>query len=90
VKKPFQFNPWLALLLSMFLPPLCGFAQTNSAVLRGTISDPTGARVPAATVVLEEINQGGGREATADSEGTSVFTNLNPMEARPGWFQKRN
>jgi uncharacterized membrane protein len=53
-------------------------AQTNPAVLRITVFDTTGARVPAATVVLEETTQGFRRDTTTDSEGSVVFTNLSP------------
>ena len=54
------------------------FAQTNSAVLQVTVTDPTGARVPEATVVLESGAPAFRREVSANPNGSFVFTNLNP------------
>jgi hypothetical protein len=62
----------------MLLPSLLSSAQTNSAALRVTVSDQTGARVPEAVIVLEETTQGARREVMSNSEGSSTFTNLNP------------
>ena len=69
---------FLPILIGVFLLTTWTFAQTNSATLRVTVSDPTGARVPEATLILEETSQGSRRETMTDSEGSVVFTNLNP------------
>lgn len=54
---------------------LWGQAVTS---LSGTVSDPTGAVVPSATIVLEDIERGVKREVVSDEAGRYVFPQLQP------------
>jgi hypothetical protein len=57
-------------------------AQTESASIRGTITDPTGAVVPDATVLLQDDNRGTENRVSTGSNGLYVFANV-----RPGHYQ---
>jgi hypothetical protein len=50
--------------------------QTNSSVVKGSVSDPTGAKVPNAKVVLINPVSGFSRSATTDPEGNFAFYNV--------------
>src|SRR5215467_4573008 len=67
------------LFLLVFLLSIClvfpTFAQTSGqASLRGTVSDPSGARIPGATVVLQ--GPAGEQTKTADPTGQYSFSGL--------------
>lgn len=51
-------------------------AQTNSGVLSGTITDPGGALISGASVIVQNPVSGLLRTAQSDSSGHFVFTNL--------------
>jgi hypothetical protein len=51
-------------------------AQTSQGQITGTITDSTGAVIPAATVVITEINTQTVRTVTTDNNGFYVATNL--------------
>jgi hypothetical protein len=48
----------------------------NAGAVRGTVTDPTGAVIPGATVTLTNSTSGLDRTATTDSLGQFVFTNV--------------
>ena len=53
-------------------------AQTLKGTILGTITDPTGAVIPAAEVVLTETAQNVSRTAQTNETGLYVFANLDP------------
>ena len=76
---PFKHGTILSIfpVLVMILAALCATAEgSNSGAVRGTVTDPSGAVIPNATVHL--INQVSGldRTATTDATGQFVFANI--------------
>ena len=65
----------ILLCLSFTLPAA---AQTATAELSGTVSDPTGATVPNAKVTIANAQTGLSREATTGQNGNYLFTILQP------------
>ena len=62
---------------------LCGlgttaFAQVETGQITGRVTDPNGAVVPGAAVVVKSVETGAERTATADGEGSYTVTNLQP------------
>jgi hypothetical protein len=53
-------------------------AQTETGQVAGTVSDPSGAVVPNATVILKSLTTSLTRQAPTASAGTYVFANLPP------------
>jgi hypothetical protein len=60
--------------LSASLPTT--FAQTNSGTVSGTVTDPTGAVVPGATVTIQNPVSGYAQSAQTNSSGGFQFANL--------------
>jgi hypothetical protein len=63
--------------------PLHGFAEgSNSGSVRGTVTDPSGAVIPGATVHLTNEVSGLDRTATTDTTGQFLFSNIpfNPYQ----------
>ena len=54
------------------------WSQVTSGSLTGLVTDPTGAVVPEAKVILTDTNKGYDYPATTDSVGRYVITNLLP------------
>jgi len=50
--------------------------------LSGVVTDPTGAVLPGATVLVENVNTGIRREAVTDSSGRYAFPQLQPGKYR--------
>jgi len=75
-------QPWQAAVLgftAMLLlssPP--AFAQSTYGTILGTVTDSSGAAVPAANVVVEEQSTGVQQTATTDSGGDYRIVNLDP------------
>jgi len=69
-------------LLALFLGALGSWAQGNAGAVRGTVTDPSGAVIPGATVHITNTVSGLDRTVTTDSTGQFVFTNIpfNPYE----------
>src|SRR5262245_20387669 len=57
-------------------------AQTDSATIRGSVSDPTGAVVPDAAVRLLDLERGSATAAATGSGGQYLFAGV-----RPGRYQ---
>jgi carboxypeptidase family protein/TonB-dependent receptor-like protein len=66
---------FLATILPLFINALC-LAQVNTATIYGTVIDPSGASVPAATVTATNEQTGGTRTTTTDQDGEFTFTFL--------------
>jgi len=66
------------LLLTMFLLPLLGRAQTTSCALSGGVQDPTGAAIPRVSVTLVDEANGFVRTTTTTNEGYFSFPDLTP------------
>jgi hypothetical protein len=84
-KMPFKRGSLLCTFcfLILFLASLYSPAQSgNAGVVRGTVTDPTGAVIPGATVHLTNAASGLARTATTDALGQFGFTNIpfNPYE----------
>ncbi|SRR5579883_393266 len=62
-----------------FLVPAI-FAQSTTTSLRGVITDPTGAPVPSASVVIEDSDIGFHIEGKSDTVGRYFFQQLKPGE----------
>jgi len=77
---------WIFHLLSMFLPGciLTVLAQTNTAELHGVLTDPSGNRVPGATINVETLDTGLVRTFTTGDDGSYAFLGL-----RPGQYSVR-
>jgi hypothetical protein len=65
----------ILLCLSITLPAA---AQTATAELSGTVTDPTGASVPNAKVAIANAQTGVSREAITNQNGNYLFTILQP------------
>ncbi len=66
----------VCLALLAFLFPAIAFAQTAS--LRGVVTDPSGALLPKANVVLKNTSKGWQRDAVSGDDGGYVFTQIPP------------
>ncbi|HEX8288598.1 MAG TPA: TonB-dependent receptor, partial [Pyrinomonadaceae bacterium] len=73
----------LKLLAALFLMFTIGagfvLAQSDRGTIRGTVTDPNGAIVPNARVVLTGTETGESRETTTSDEGIYVFPELRPQ-----------
>ena len=65
----------LVVLLSL---SLSSFAQSTFGTITGTVTDPTGAVLPNATVTITNKNTQAVRTVTANGEGTYLAVNLDP------------
>jgi hypothetical protein len=78
-------NSWLLLCFLGALLPALGRAQSFNATLSGTVSDPTGAAIPNATLTLRSVATGSVSKATSGPDGLYSFPNL-----RPGIYELRS
>ena len=53
-------------------------AQADLARIVGTVSDPTGAVIPGASITAKDNRTGSLRQATADERGYYVIANISP------------
>jgi hypothetical protein len=73
----------LAMLVLLMLAAPVSLAQViSSSTVRGVIKDPNGAVVPDATVTLTNIDRGDVRQVDSSSQGSYVFTSINPGKYR--------
>jgi Carboxypeptidase regulatory-like domain/TonB-dependent Receptor Plug Domain len=67
----------ILLLVGLVFPGLGAFGQSgNAGSVRGTVSDPSGAVIPGATVRIANSVSGLDRSATTDSTGQFAFVNV--------------
>jgi outer membrane receptor protein involved in Fe transport len=62
----------------VFLLPSAVWAQTETGQIIGTVTDPQGAVVRAATVTIKSVETGATRPATTNEQGQYVVANLQP------------
>ena len=62
----------------LLLISVSGWAQINTATLAGTVTDPSGAHVLGATVVVESVSSGVRRETQTNSDGAFSVPLLQP------------
>ena len=71
-----------ALVLGAFIVlatlPTAALAQTETGKVTGTVTDPSGAVLPGASVTLKSVGTGGTRTAVSDAGGGYTFSNLQP------------
>ena len=72
------------LLLGAFLNTRIAQSQVSGATLKGTVTDPAGAAVPKAQVVISDLATGITHPAVTDSAGVYSMPNL-----RPGTYEVR-
>jgi len=79
-------------LLTIFLTHLT-LAQATNGSIRGTVTDPNGAVMPNATVVVKNVATGFGRKLTTSDDGTYLADNLPPgayeIQVESQGFQKQ-
>jgi hypothetical protein len=68
----------MRVLLLLALGAFVLFAQTDRATLRGTVTDPSGAVVPSAQVVIQEVGTNAERKLTTDENGNFEAPALKP------------
>src|SRR5580692_9867888 len=66
----------ILLVLSLVLPAICAWSQTQLATLSGTITDPSGAVVPGVSVTIVGQDTGLKRSALTDVAGEYRFAGL--------------
>src|SRR5271157_1471619 len=66
----------------VMLLPMAAHAQTETATIYGSVSDPSGAVVPNATVRLMDVDRGTQTEVATGNGGFYTFANV-----RPGHYQ---
>src|SRR5579883_732737 len=78
--KPWKKTYWIAgfLLLMAVAFPWRSLGQGATAAINGTVTDSTGAVVPAARVVLHNIATGGERSVDSNLAGVYVFPDVLP------------
>src|SRR5512147_2754984 len=60
----------------LLMTPMRGFAQATSGTLSGTVTDPSGAVVPNATVTITDADRGSTLTITTNGEGFFSRTQL--------------
>lgn len=73
-EKKRKLGAWMTILAACLLAPVLA-AQTNTGILRGQVTDPSGGAVPGATLLLTAPS-GDSFDTTANKEGNYEFRNL--------------
>ncbi len=76
-QEEFMNSKWMISVVLALLSAFA-FAQTETGTITGTITDPTGAVIPKATVTALEVSTGGVRSSISDNSGVYAITNLLP------------
>ncbi|HLY15847.1 MAG TPA: TonB-dependent receptor [Bryobacteraceae bacterium] len=76
--QPFRFRWLLVIALCSLLLPALVLAQTETGAINGTVTDPTGAIIPNATVTVRNVATNAVRNVTTNAEGIYAVTNLPP------------
>src|SRR5882724_7471061 len=67
----------LATLALLFSLSALTFGQSFTS-LTGTVTDPTGAVIPSASLILANVDNGSQRDATSDAQGRYTFAQVQP------------
>ena len=67
-----------AFLLGVMVLPVAGYGQNPTGTLRGDVQDPKGARVPAATVMVQAVGSSSKRQIKSDDHGEFRLSELLP------------
>jgi carboxypeptidase family protein/TonB-dependent receptor-like protein len=91
-KKKSNVRIELAVLLLLIASPTLNVcAQTETASIRGSVADPTGAVVLDATVLLVDLDHGWQRQASTGKDGSYSLANVRPgryrMEVKKNGFK---
>lgn len=68
----------LLLVLGLLVLPQLSHAQIVTATLYGSVADPSGAAIPAATIMATNVATGIETKTTADAAGNYIFPSLPP------------
>ncbi len=71
MRKLFWVAVWLVAATTLF-------AQTETGQITGTVTDPTGAVIPGATLTVKSTGTGASRTVTTSADGTYTVANLLP------------
>ncbi|HEY9138698.1 MAG TPA: carboxypeptidase regulatory-like domain-containing protein, partial [Terriglobus sp.] len=66
----------LMLVAALSLSPISAYAQSSFGQISGTVTDPTGASVPEASVTITNVNTQVKRTVSTDNDGNFIATNL--------------
>src|SRR5216684_9192091 len=72
----------LAVLITALFPAFLVAQGSDTALLRGTLTDASGAVVPNVTVTMTNVATGVSEKRTTDSGGRYLFTDLKPATYR--------
>ena len=68
---------WVVTLCFLLIPALV-LAQTETGAISGTVTDPSGAIIPSATVLVKSLGTNAVRNAATNAEGLYAVSNLPP------------
>jgi hypothetical protein len=77
-------RPWANGLLFFLLPAVVLTAQTFTGSITGTITDPAGAMIPAASLSLTNLDTNESRRVGSNESGVYTFAALPPGRYRLG------
>ncbi|HUS05548.1 MAG TPA: TonB-dependent receptor, partial [Bryobacteraceae bacterium] len=69
---------WILIAAALMLSAVVGFSQTGNAIVKGAVTDASGATVPSAKVRLTNTETNVARTADASSEGLYYFGDVRP------------
>ena len=74
----FQALRALVVVLALALFSVCGFAQTTDGSVYGTVTDPSGASIPGAKVVIKDVHTGVTESGVSNDKGDYLFPTVLP------------
>lgn len=75
-KTTLAFQLWVAIVILSYVP--CVWGQVAGATVQGTITDPAGALIPKAQLVVKNVETGIAKSVTTNDEGFYQVVNLVP------------
>src|SRR5664279_3990769 len=77
-RSGFMALVWAVLIAGLLSSPALLFAQVDTATLRGTVKDPSGATIPGAKVSIEDAETTAVRTTVTNDAGEYTVTSLKP------------
>jgi hypothetical protein len=74
MKYDFRESPMLRVILSLFCA--ASLFASNGGNLAGTVADPTGAAIPAVTVIVRNTDTGAAQQTQSEPDGSYAFSDL--------------